>query len=177
MGRKKRTTVVYYGSWKCPYCAQFSTGLLEDILTDYVEPGKIDLEFRALAYIGGEPFLGPDAPRAARAGLAVWNVDPDTYWKYHEYIFANQPPDNKQWATPEQLVMFAKTAGVDSTQKVRQKIDANAYNSAITNASEAAAGAGVSGTPTLVVGGETVNPLNETDRAQSLIEQAVNSSK
>lgn len=56
LGRKKQTTVVYYGSWKCPYCAQFSTGLLEEILKDYVEPRKINLEFRALAYSGANHF-------------------------------------------------------------------------------------------------------------------------
>lgn len=73
--------------------------------------------------------------------------------------------------------MFAKTAGVSNTQRVRQKIDASTYKSAIMNASKAAADVGVSGTPTLVVGEKTVNPLNETDRARSLIEQTVRSSK
>lgn len=122
MGRENRPTVTYYGSWKCRYCAQFSTGFLKEIVTDYVESGTVSLTFRALAYINGQPFLGPDAPRATRAGLAVWNVDPETYWEYHEYVFANQPPESKQWATTEQLITFAKRLVLAMWAKLRRKL-------------------------------------------------------
>lgn len=66
MGTGEPPVVTYFGNWKCPACKQFDTGMLKDIVTDYVEPEKIRLQFRALAYIPGtgEPFLGPDAPRA-----------------------------------------------------------------------------------------------------------------
>lgn len=171
MGDGTRPTVTYYGNWKCPYCAEFSTGFLKDIVTDYVKPGKINLRYRALAYINGQPFLGPDAPRAARAGLAVWNVDPDTYWKYHEYVMANQPPEQKQWATVKKLVSFAKQAGVSQTETIRKKLATNAYESAIRATSEAATEVGVSGTPMLVIGGKTVNPLANKKKTRSLIEQ------
>jgi len=33
--------VTYFGSWKCPYCAQFSTEMLSQLVTDYVEPGQL----------------------------------------------------------------------------------------------------------------------------------------
>jgi hypothetical protein len=62
MGGGDRPTVTYYGNWKCPYCAQFSASFLGDLVTDYVESGDINLRFRALSYINGKPFLGPDAP-------------------------------------------------------------------------------------------------------------------
>ena len=170
MGNPDRPVVTYYGNWKCPYCAQFSTGFLGDIVSDYVEPGDIALRFRALAYIQGEPFLGSDAPRAARAGLAVWNVDPDTYWPFHEYVFANQPPERESWATTDKLVSFAKQAGVDDVEQVRTALDNGRYESAVRESTQAAANAGVSGTPMLVIDGETVNPLGKPERTRSLIE-------
>lgn len=176
MGSANQPTVTYYGNWKCPYCAQFSTGFLADIVSDYVEPDDINLRFRGLAYIDGEPFLGADAPRAAQAGLAVWNVDPDTYWRYHEYVFANQPPEGKSWATTDKLVLFAEQAGVTETEQIRTKLQNQAYESPVRKTSKAAADAGVSGTPALVIDGETVNPLSDEQRTRTLIEQLADES-
>ena len=172
-GSADRPTVTYYGNWKCPYCADFSTGFLGDIVTDYVEPGDISLRFRSLAYIDGEPFLGPDSPRAAQAGLAIWNVDPGAYWQFHEYIFANQPPESERWATTDKLVSFAEEAGVSETGQLRTDIQDQAYESPIQKSSQAATDQGVSGTPALVIDGETVNPLSDEQRTRTLIKQLV----
>lgn len=170
MGSSDGPTITYYGNWKCPYCAEFSTGTLGDFVTDYVENGNVNIQFRALAYINGEPFLGADSPRAARAGLAVWNVNPKTYWRYHEYVFANQPPEGETWATAEKLLSFAESAGVSDLDRVREQLDEGMYESEVQNTTDAAASAGVSGTPTLVIDGETVNPLSDESRARTLIE-------
>ena len=158
--------VTYFGSWKCPYCAQFSTEMLSQLVTDYVEPGTIALEFRNLAYIGGDPFLGPDAPAAGQAGLAVWNTDPASYWAFHEYVFGNQPPESDQWATAERLVEFAQAAGVSETASIRTAIQENQYDDALRATDSAASDAGVDATPTLLIDGTTVNPLGNEERTR-----------
>ena len=165
-------TVTYFGSWKCPYCAQFSTGFLSTLVTDYVGPGKITLEFRNLTFIDGEPFLGPDAPAAARAGLAVWNDDSESYWPYHEYVFRNQPPESKRWATADKLTSFAQEAGVTDPSVIRTATRENKYEDTLRATSDAAAEAGVRGTPTLLVDGTTVSPFEE-DRTRQLIEETI----
>ena len=175
-GSADRPTVTYYGNWKCPYCAEFSGGFLGDIVTDYVKPGDISLRFRALAYIDGKPFLGPDAPRAAQAGLAVWNVDPATYWRYHENVFANQPPERETWATTDKLVSFAEQAGVAETEQLRTALESQKYEMPVRETTQAAADVGVSGTPALVIDDETVNPLSDEQRTRTLIEQFVDGS-
>lgn len=175
-GSADRPTVTYYGNWKCPYCADFSTGLLGDIITDYVKPRDISLRFRALAFIDGKPFLGSDAPRAARAGLAVWDIEPETYWPYHEYVFANQPPESETWATTDKLVSFAEEAGMTETGQLRTKIQGQAYESPTRETSQPAANAGVLGTPALVIDGETVNPLGDEQQTRTLIEQLADGS-
>lgn len=166
-------TITYFGSWKCPYCAQFSTGFLQELIADYVVPGKIAIEFRDLAYINGEPFLGPDAPAAGRAGLAVWNNDPQSYRAYHEYVFQNQPPESQQWATADRLVSFAREAGVSDPSVIRTAITEQTYEDALRATSNAAQNAGVSATPTLVIDGTTVNPLSNKDRTRRLLEDAL----
>lgn len=175
-GTADQRTVTYYGNWKCPYCAEFSTGFLGDIIRDYVAPGDISLRFRSLSYVDGEPFLGPDSPRAARAGLAVWNVDPETYWRYHEYVFTNQPPESETWATTDKLVAFAEEAGVTKTEQIRTKIREQAYVSATQKTSRAVVDAGVSATPALVIDGQTVNPLSDEQQTRTLIEQLTDGS-
>ena len=168
-------TVTYFASWKCPYCAQFSTSMLPELVADYVEPGDIALEFRDLAYIGGEPFLGPDAPAAGRAGLAVWNTEPALYWTFHDYVFQNQPPESEQWATADRLVQFARSAGISGTEAIRTAIQENQYEDALRATGRAASNNGVDSTPILLIDGATVTPLGNEDRTRQLIENAIGS--
>ena len=165
-------TVTYFGNWKCPYCAQFSTGFLSTLITDYVKPGEITLKYRNIAYIGGDPFLGPDAPAAAQAGLAVWNNDPDSYWRYHEYVFQNQPPESKQWATTERLMSFAEETNVSDPSVIRSAIQGRRYEDALRKTSDDASAANIQGTPTLLVDGTTVSPFEE-DKTRRVIESAI----
>jgi protein-disulfide isomerase len=158
-------TVTLVTNWKCPFCAEFATGSdrvlsLGELVADYVAPGDVALACRALCYgADGEPFLGRDAPRAGRAGLAVWNVDPASYWRYHEHVLANQPPEDEAWATRERLVEFARGAGVSDPDAVGAAIGDGSYGSEVRATTAFAADAGVEGTPTLVVGDGTYSPF------------------
>ncbi|WP_276248148.1 MULTISPECIES: DsbA family protein [unclassified Haladaptatus] len=179
MGSSDAPKITYFGNWKCPACKLFSTDDsralgLSTIVTDYVEPGDLALEFRALSYgSNGSPFLGEDAPRAAQAGLAVWNVDPEHYWPFHEYVFANQPPEDKQWATTENLKILAEEAGVNSIDEFESQLDSGQYEDAVKATTDAANQASVSGTPTLVIDGTGYSPF-EKERTRSAIESLVN---
>ena len=176
-GDGSEPVVTYYGNWKCPFCADFSTGEsdqpvlpLGTIVADYVEPGHCSLRYRGLAYgSNGEPFLGPDAPRATRAGLAVWALAPERYWTYHEHVMANQPPESETWATTERLLSFARDAGVDSVGQLRAGMEAERFTDLAEATTDAAAAAGVSGTPTLAIDGSTYSPF-EPERTREALE-------
>lgn len=170
MGATDGPVITYYGNWKCPYCAQFSIGLLEDLVTDYVKPGAIAIKYRALTYNDGSAFLGPDAPRASRAGLAVWNTDPSAYWQYHELVMTNQPPESQQWATTEQLMKFVREADVSDTDAVHSEIEGGSYSEPIRATTATANDLGISTTPSLVIGDTVVNPLQDEKRVRDLIE-------
>ena len=179
-GSGEAPVVTYFGNWKCPFCADFSTGEadravlpLGTIVRDYVEPGDVSLRYRGLAYAGdGQPFLGPDAPRATRAGLAVWTVDAEHYWDYHEHVMANQPPEDETWATTDRLVEFAREAGVESPGNVRSAIEADRFEDRIEATTGAAGDAGVSGTPALLVDGSVHSPF-EPERTRSALDSLV----
>lgn len=166
--------ITYYGNWKCPVCAEFSNGServlsLGTIIEDYVQPGNLRLRYRALAYRSdGAPFLGPDAPRAARAGLAVWNEAPSAYWPFHETVMAEQPPESETWATVEQLIDFADSAGVSALDSIRTAIERGAYQDLVEATAERAGTLGVTGTPTLVIDDELYSPFNSEQTRSAL---------
>ena len=168
------TTVTYFGNWKCPYCKQFSEGFLNDVVSNYVEPGKLDLEFRALAYSApGKPFLGPDAPRAAQAGLAVWHAEPESFWNYYEYVFTNQQSEKQEWATTSTLVDYANSAGVKNTDAIKRAIQNDTYQKELQQTTNAAAKHSVKGIPTLLIDGKTISPFNES-KTKTLLDNASN---
>lgn len=120
-------TATVFGSWKCPFTAEFVVELLPSLVDEFVRTGDVAIEFRSLASLDGEPFLGPDAPRASRAGLAVWEVDPDSFWPYLATVFANQPPEERTWADADRLARFARAAGVDRVDSVRTRLAEDGY--------------------------------------------------
>ncbi|MFB6127691.1 MAG: DsbA family protein [Halolamina sp.] len=154
-------TVTYFGNWKCPHCAEFSAGFLQTLLTEYVVTGEVAVQFRNLTWTDGEPFLGADGPAAARAGLAVWNVDPGSYWAYHELVMGDQPPPEQTWATADHLVALAEEAGVSDPEIVRAAIEEGAYEERLRATTDAASAAGIRGVPMLVVGDTVVSPFAE----------------
>ncbi|AQL42617.1 thioredoxin [Halorientalis sp. IM1011] len=165
-------TVTYFGSWKCPACAQFDEGFFPTLVSDYVAPGDLRIEFRHIATFDGEPFLGPDAPNAGHAGLAVWNTDPGAYWRFHEVVFRNQPPEAKRWATPRKLEAFAEAAGVSDPGAVRTAVENDEYADELQATDRRATQVGVSGTPTLRIGNSLVSPSNQ-QQTRNRIEDAI----
>lgn len=170
--------ITYFGNWKCPYCAEFAVGSsnvlsLSTIVTEYVEPGDVQLTYRSLAYgPEGDPFLGEDAPRATRAGLSVWAREPASYWPYHEYVMANQPSEEETWATTDRLVSFAEEANVQATQGLREDIENGRFEDAARASTQAFQDAGAEGTPNLVIGDGVYNPF-EPEKTRSALDEYV----
>jgi protein-disulfide isomerase len=160
-------TVTYYGNWKCPFCAEFAVGSdrvvsLSTVVEEYLTSGNLSLEYRSVAYLDGDPFLGADAPLAARAGLSVWNRDREAYWTYHETVMATQPPEGEQWATADRLAGFAEAAGVRDAAGLREDLQSGAYEDEVrvnTDPFLAAFGDQRAGTPAVVVDGTPYSPF------------------
>lgn len=165
--------VEFFGSWKCPFTREFVRQRFGDIVERYVQPGDVQITFRALAYQNGEPFLGQDAPRATRAGLAVWNADPQSFWEYFATVFASQPPERAAWATEEQLVAFVEAAGVDGVERVRSEIASNERSSRVRATTSAAADRGIDTIPRLVIDGEVYAPNLEWEAVLDALDDAV----
>ncbi|WP_276246456.1 MULTISPECIES: thioredoxin domain-containing protein [unclassified Haladaptatus] len=164
-----------YGNWKCPYTQEFAVGgFLDEIVREYVEPGDLQIEYRSLSYLGGEPFLGPDAPLSAQAGLAAWNEDPENYWTYFAYVFKNQPQERFDWGTVPQMKLFAEEAGISNVEAFTSALENDEYLSAVEATTEAAAEVNVATVPRIVFeDGTTVRPTVDPDETRSEIEAQI----
>lgn len=166
-------TATVYGNWKCPYTRQFVVEQLGGIVEEFVAPGDLAIRFRALAYRSGEPFLGPDAPRAARAGLSVWHTDPKSYWSYVAYVFGNQPPERRDWATADLLLRFADAAGVNDTDQIENELAREAYADAVSATVEKTTDLDVHTVPRVAVDGSVTAPTLDPESTTKQLEDAV----
>jgi len=164
-------TITYFGSYKCPHCADFNRGLFRQLHAEYIEPGALAVRYRNISFFRGRNFLGPDAANPGHAGLAVYDNEPASYRAYHDYIFENQP--SGEWATADRLAEMARAAGVADPGVIRTAIDNDAYTDALDATDQAAQSAGVDSTPAVVIDGQVYNPLGQPSAVQTAIENVI----
>jgi protein-disulfide isomerase len=102
-------TLIEFADLQCPFCAEFATGELPQVVDDYVRPGRLRLELRLLA------FLGPDSERGRQVAHAA--ALQNRMWEYTGLFFRNQGPENSGYATNAFLERLARqTPGLDADQ-------------------------------------------------------------
>lgn len=157
-------TASLYGNFKCPYTRDFVLNHLPALVRDYVRPGTLTLRFRSLAYEpnpddpshGISPeYISEDDPDIARAALGTWNEEPGNYWGYFLDTFENQPSGGYSVGDLEALL---KRYGVDHWERIGNYVANDRYEDALRDTQDAAAGHGVTATPTLVVEGDATYP-------------------
>jgi protein-disulfide isomerase len=166
-------TATVYGNFKCPYTQEFVRGNLETIRREFVEPGDMNLEYRDLAFQPGdpdEPYIleDPENDLVSRVALGVWDVEPENYWTFFEYVFDNQSA--LDWTSLEDLTEAMRDAGIRNWGKVSVRVDDGWYDDPVHETPAAARDAGVSFVPQLELDGDTVAPHHETDAVLDWIE-------
>ena len=99
-------TLIEFADLQCPFCADFATGELPQIVEDYVRPGRVRIELRLLA------FIGPDSQRGRQVAHAA--ALQNRMWEYSDLFFQNQGDENSGYATNAFLERLARQApGLD----------------------------------------------------------------
>lgn len=163
-------TATLYGGWKCPYTRDFVRGMFRDVVRDYVDPGRLTVEFRAVRFQADEPH-GTDEPRSNRAGLAVWHTDPEQFWPYVAHVFSVQPPETEEWATTERLVAFAREAGVEDTRAVERAAEGDQYDDLWQGTMEVIEEKSIRGIPRFELGGDITAPTIDPDATRAQLDR------
>ncbi len=155
-------TVIEYADFQCPACAYFFRELEDDLDRQYVETGQVRLEFREFP-LPQHPNAVVTAEAARCAGVQ------GKFWPMHDLLFSRQ----RQWQSDRnitpRLVGYATEVGIDP-EAFGQCLESNQFEAVVTSAGQAAVQAGVSATPTFVIGDQMV----DANGVMPAIEAAVN---
>jgi len=136
--------VLEFADLQCPFCRDYSLGVMPGLVQKYVRTGKVRMEFHALA------FIGPDSVRAARVAEAAGRQN--KLWDVADLAYHNQGKENSGWATDAKLRSIAAAVpGLDVNQVFAARNGA-AVTAQLKAAGDLATSSGVNETPTFLVG-------------------------
>jgi protein-disulfide isomerase len=135
-----KVVLVEFSDFQCPYCGRFSRDTIPQVQTDYVDTGKIKYVFADFPLETIHPYAFKAAEAASCAG------EQGEFWKMHDHLFANQTK-----LKPEDLTQYADAIGLDKS-KFQQCLDTQKRAPTIRKTMAQAGDAGVSSTPTVMVG-------------------------
>src|SRR4051794_29721148 len=141
---KAPVRVIEFADLQCPFCRAYTTGVMPRLVKEYVRPGRVRMEFRALT------FIGPDSVRAARVAEAA--ARQNRLWNFVDLAYANQGRENSGYATDALLRRLgAAVPGLDVDRAFADRNSA-AVTAQLTAADGLATSSGVNETPTFLVG-------------------------
>jgi len=136
-------TMVEYADLQCPFCRQYTTDVLPDLVEKYVEAGDLRMELNLLT------FIGADSQTLAASAYAAG--EQDVMWQWVDIAYARQGAENSGYATSDFVDSVSEAAGADPTQ-VNEAAGSSAVSRQISDAAAAADAAGIASTPSFEIG-------------------------
>ncbi|MGH3446334.1 MAG: DsbA family protein [Nocardioidaceae bacterium] len=160
LGKKSAPVkVIAYEDFQCPVCKNFedSSG---DTLSKYVKDGTVQLEYRPIAFLD-QMSSTQYSTRSLNAAACVMDADGiHTFKKFHDSLYANQPPENGDGLPDSQLVSLANKAGANGkgvATCIKQEKHKDWTASATEAASKSSAMHKGLGTPAVLVNGDLLD--------------------
>jgi protein-disulfide isomerase len=144
-------TIIEFGDYQCPNCKKWFLETKPDIITNYIDTGKVNLIFVDIA------FLGNDSIPASRATYCA--EEQEQYWDYHGFLYSNQLGIDSGWANIDSLKGYAYNLGLDMDLFV-SCIDSGKYEKRVLFNTDESQRNGVKGTPTFII----IGPQGQQER-------------
>ena len=158
--------LVEFSDFQCPYCKEEATMLRQNLLSAY--PKQVRLYFKQYPLVSIHPWAKP----AAIASRCVFQQAANTFWDYHDWIYAHQAeitPENLK----EKVMEWAKTAKDIDTSQLASCIDTKATEAAVDKDIEEAQALEIGGTPTLFVNGRRIPNLVDWPSLRNIIDYEI----
>jgi protein-disulfide isomerase len=140
-------TLQYFADLECPICREFTEGALPTLISSYVRPGKLRIEFRSLQTATREPETFKTQQVAALAAGKQQKA-----WYYIELFYHEQGEENSGYVTESYLHKLAsEVPGLDLAKWASDRSNAELANTVTTDA-QAASSQGFTGTPSFLLG-------------------------
>lgn len=138
---KGSETIVEFMDYHCGYCKRMDP-VLADLVKERPELKIVFVE---------TPILGPQSEAAARAALAVREIDPTKYYDFHRALYAAADLSN------DSIAAAAKGIGIDP-EAMQAKLKSPEVEKELAWARDMQNRANVRGTPFFIVGNDKVMP-------------------
>ena len=135
-------TLVEFVDYQCPFCRKFETETFEQLKKDYIDSGKLRFVSCDLPLS-----MHPHAVEAAQA--ARCGGEQDKFWELRDVLISNGEKLSR-----EAILDYAKALSLDM-ERFLQCFDSKKYLDEIQRDISEANGAGITGTPTFVLGKTT----------------------
>ena len=144
-------TIAVWADYQCPFCKKFEQETLPQIITNYVDAGKVKVVFFDFA------FLSEDSLVAAEYGRAVWKLYPEKYFAWRTAMYAAQDEEHGGFGDALSINKLSATLGLDAV-KIAADVAANksVYDAQIIADKEQAGKFGVQATPSFVIGTQVI---------------------
>jgi len=139
-----------YEDFRCSVCLYYTQNIEPQIITNYIETGKIYYTYHAFIVIDGND--GSDASRRA-ANAALCAGEQGHFWDYHDTLYANQLSESASLFTDGRLATMAQNLGLDMTA-FNQCYQAKKYDQNVAADIAKGESLNVTGTPSIFVNGQ-----------------------
>lgn len=148
-------TLDIYEDFQCPACAQFEQ-IMGSTVTELAQQGKIKLVYHLKTIIDGN--LGT-THSLAMGNAAMCAADADKFQPFHDAVYANMPAQEGQGWTTAQTKAFAEKAGITggALDTWSSCVADKKYTAYVESTEEASNKAGITGTPTVKLAGQTLD--------------------
>jgi protein-disulfide isomerase len=140
-------TMIEFGDYQCTFCAKFHNEILEQIIKNFVDSGKINFIFKD--YIVNDNATDRSSTKAAEASYCA--AEQDKYWDYHTELYDNWGGERTGWITNDNLKQFARNIQIPDIEKFSSCIQSNKYLSIVQNNDNIARSMGLTGTPSFIL--------------------------
>lgn len=136
-------TIVEFGDYQCPFCQRWN-----ESTKPILEKGLIGSGQASLIYIDF-PIIGPDSVTIHAGSYCA--QEQGLYWKYHDFMYANQGHENDGWAKSENIKKLI--SGIDGMDPdlFGKCLDSGKYNKRVEDNKKIAVESGVRSTPTFFI--------------------------
>ncbi|MFD1851274.1 DsbA family protein [Oceanobacillus bengalensis] len=162
-------TVVEFGDFKCPSCKAWGETIYPQLVSDYVDTGKVKFSFINVLFHGEESEL------ASLAAESVYKQNPDAYWEFHKALFKEQPSEDhhSSWVTTEKINEVAgRLSGID-TDKLNAAIESNSEMNEVNKDTELVTEFDVQLTPTIMVNETMIEDPFDYEAIKDAIDNAL----
>lgn len=161
-------TIFEFADFQCPVCRRFTDEVAPSLLTEFIEPGIVQVQFVHFA------FLGPESIRAAEAAECA--ADQNHFWDYHDVLFLRQGAENAGVFSDANLKKFARELADhfdDFDVKVFDScLDSGEKEGVVRQATQQASQLGVDATPSFVIGNQLLRGYQTLETLRTVIQAA-----